>query len=187
MHLDAIHVWNAIAIEGATEQMMKGNGYGINWEGFYDTALMDVYGNGWRARPDDLSETVKLVMLLGEFMNRNYHARYYAKAQNIRYALVAAYDSALAQADVLVMPTLPQRATKLPAPDCAREENIEAALNMLPNTAPFDTSGHPAMNVPCAMSDSSPIGMMIVGKRYDDATVLRVAKAFEGLGDWKKA
>jgi amidase len=129
---------------------------------------------------------VKFVMLLGEFMNRNYHARYYAKAQNMRYSLVEAYDNALSEVDVLVMPTLPQRATKLPAPDCAREENIDAALNMITNTAPFDTSGHPAISVPCAMSDSSPIGMMIVGKRYDDATVLRFAKAFEGLGDWKK-
>ena len=55
---------------------------------------------------------------------------------------------------------------------------------MLGNTAPFDVSGHPAISVPCGMVDGLPVGLMIVGKRYDEATVLRVAEAFEQLDDW---
>jgi amidase len=50
---------------------------------------------------------------------------------------------------------------------------------MIPNTAPFDVTGHPAMNVPCAMSAGLPVGMMLVGRHADEATILRVADAFE--------
>jgi len=52
-------------------------------------------------------------------------------------------------------------------------------LEMIPNTAPFDVTGHPAMNVPCAMSDGLPIGMMLVGRHGDEATILHAADAFE--------
>ena len=59
MHLDGPHIWNGIAVEGATALMLKGNGFGTNWEGYYATSLIDAYARGWRSRPDDLSETVK--------------------------------------------------------------------------------------------------------------------------------
>ncbi|MGD9537547.1 MAG: amidase [Alphaproteobacteria bacterium] len=183
-HLHGLDIWTAIATEGATAQMLKGNGMGWNWEGYYATSLLDAYARGWRTRPNDLSETVKLVMLTGEYMHRNYHGRFYAKAQNLSRQLREAYDAALAEVDVLILPTIPFRATKLPAPDCSREEYVDLALNMLRNTAPFDASGHPACTVPCGVSDDLPIGMMIVGKRYDDATVLQVANAYEGAVDW---
>ena len=182
MHLDGPHIWNGVAVEGATELMLKGNGFGTNWEGYYTTSLLDAYARGWRSRPDDLSETVKLVMLLGEFMHRNYHGHYYAKAQNLSRRLRETYDASLAEYDVLAMPTLPMLATKLPEPDCSREEYVDAALNMLANTCPFDVTGHPAMTVPCGKADDSPIGMMLIGKRYDDATVIQAAGAFETLG-----
>ena len=185
-HLHGLDIWTPIATEGATAMMLKGNGMGWNWEGFYTTSLLDAYARGWRTRPNDLSETVKLVMMTGEFMHRNYHGRFYAKAQNLSRRLREAYDAALGEVDVLVLPTIPFRATKLPAPDCTREQYVEAALNMLRNTAPFDASGHPACTVPCGVSDDLPIGLMIVGKRYDDATVLQVANAFEGATDWQK-
>ena len=44
--------------------------------------------------------------------------------------------------------------------------------------------GQLAISVPCGMVDGLPVGLMIVGKRYDEATVLRVAEAFEQSGDW---
>ena len=56
---------------------------------------------------------------------------------------------------------------------------ITLALNMVGNTAPFDVSGHPAMSVPCGTADGLPIGMMLVGRRYDEQTVLRAAGALE--------
>ena len=179
MHADGPHIWGGIANEGAATQMMHGNAYGINWHGYYDTPLIDAYGNAWRARPDDLSETVKLVMLIGEYMKRKYNGRYYGKAQNLRHSLISAYDSEFSKFDVLVMPTLPMRATELPEADSSREKIVEVALNMLANTCVFDVTGHPAITVPCGEADGLPIGMMIVGKLYDDAKVLRVAAACE--------
>ena len=179
MHNDGPHIWGGIANEGAATQMMHGNGYGINWHGYYDTPLIDAFGNAWRARPDDLSETVKFVMLIGEYMKRKYNGRYYGKAQNLRYSLIKAYDEQLAKFDVLVMPTLPMRATKLPSAESGREEIIDVALNMLGNVCVFDVTGHPAITVPCGESGGLPIGMMIVGGRYDEAMVLRVAAACE--------
>ncbi|MBI06044.1 MAG: Asp-tRNA(Asn)/Glu-tRNA(Gln) amidotransferase GatCAB subunit A [Rhodospirillaceae bacterium] len=186
MHLYGMDIWNAIAVEGATELMLKGNSMGTNWEGYYTTSLLDAYAHGWRSRPDDLSVTVKLVMLLGQYMHHNYHGHYYAKAQNLSRMLRDAYDTALDEFDILLMPTLPQQATKLPAEDCSHEEYVDAALNMLTNTAPFDASGHPGMSVPCAMNNGLPIGMMLIGKRYDDASVIQAAHAFEQGTNWKK-
>jgi amidase len=186
MHRDGIHIWNAIAVEGATALMLKGNSMGTNWKGAYTTSLLDAFGRGWRERPNDLSETAKLVLLLGEYMQTRYHGRYYAKAQNLGRALRAVYDEALEQVDLLLLPTLPLKATKIPAADASREEYVARALEMVPNTAPFDVTGHPAMNVPCAMSHGLPIGMMLVGKHYDEATILRASHTFEKSFDWKR-
>ncbi len=91
----------------------------------------------------------------------------------------AAYDVALADHDLLVMPTLPLKATPIPAADAPLEEQVARALEMIPNTAPFDVTGHPAMNVPCAMSAGLPVGMMLVGRHDDEQSILRGAHAFE--------
>src|SRR6184192_772441 len=181
LHLDGIHVWNAIAVEGATMLMVSGNSMGTNWKGHYTTSLLDFYGRSRRARANDLSETVKLVILLGQYMQDNYHGRYYAKAQNLARVLRAAYDEALGSVDLLLMPTLPLKATLLPAPNASREEYVARALEMITNTAPFDVTGHPAVTVPAGMSAGLPVGMMLIGRHWEDATVLRAADAFQKL------
>jgi amidase len=178
-HRDGIHVWNAIALEGATMLMVAGNGMGTNWKGRYTTSLLDAFAKGRRERPDDLSETVKLTVLVGQYVHDAYHGRYYAKAQNLGRSLAAAYDAALAESDLLVMPTLPLVATPIPGPDAPLEEAVARSLEMIPNTAPFDVTGHPAMNVPCAVSSGLPVGMMLVGRVGEDAAVLRAADAFQ--------
>jgi amidase len=178
-HRDGRHVMIAIATEGATMLMVLGNSMGTNWKGHYTTSLLDAYARGRLTRANDLPETVKLFTLLGSYMQEHYHGRYYAKAQNLARVLTAAYDTALSECDLLVMPTLPLKATPLPAADASREEYVTRALEMLPNTCPFDVTGHPAMNVPCGMSEGLPVGMMLVGRRGEDAVVLRAADAFE--------
>ena len=182
MHRDGFAIWNAIAVEGAAMLMVRGNGMGTNWKGRYSTSLLDAYARGRLARADDLSDTVKLVVLAGQYLQDAYHGRYYAKAQNLARALTAAYDEALREVDLLLMPTIPMKATRLPAADAPREERVARALEMIPNTAPFDVSGHPAMNVPCARSEGLPVGLMLVGRHWEDAAVLRAAHAFEQLG-----
>lgn len=182
LHRDGVHIWNAIAVEGATMLMVRGNSMGTNWKGHYTTSLLDFYARSRRARANDLSETVKLVVLLGQYMQDNYHGRYYAKAQNLARVLREAYDEALKNVDLLVMPTLPLKATPLPAADATREEYVARALEMIANTCPFDVTGHPAITVPAGMSSGLPVGMMLVGRHWEDATVLRVADAFQKLG-----
>jgi amidase len=179
MHRQGPAIWTVIAMEGATELMVKGNSMGTNWKGHYTTSLIDVYGRGLRARVNDLADTVKLTMLLGEYVRRTYGGRHYAKGQNLGRSLRAAYDAALDEVDVLVMPTLPLLPTPIPAPDASREEFIGRAFEMVVNTAPFDVSGHPAVSVPCQPAGSLPVGMMIIGRHFADSTVLRVAAAAE--------
>jgi amidase len=62
-----------------------------------------------------MSETVKLTLFMGEYMHRYYHGRYYAKSQNLKRVLRQSYDDVLAEHDVIVMPTIPFRATEIPA------------------------------------------------------------------------
>jgi amidase len=178
-HAHGARLWDVIATEGATAQMVDANGYGMNWEGLYDPELIAHYGAQWRQDPDSFSETVKLVLLAGRYAIDRHQGSHYAMARNLAPQLRAAYDEQLASYDVLMMPTLPLTATPIPAADAPREEVLGRALEMLANTSPFDVSGHPACSVPAGLADGLPVGMMLIGKHFDDATVLRVAQAFE--------
>jgi amidase len=100
-------------------------------------------------------------------------------ARNLAFELTAAYDAALAEHDVLVLPTLPIAASVLPGAGASREEQVARSLEMIVNTAPLDVSGHPATSVPAGLAGGLPAGLMIVGRHYDDATCLRVARACE--------
>lgn len=184
MHPLGIAIWTPIALEGLQWQMMQGNGMGMNWKGLYTTSLLDVLAS-WRTRADELSDTLKISMLVGEYAIRHHRGHFYAKCQNLARKLRAAYDAALAQYDLLLMPTLPMKATKLPEPGGPKADILARAFEMLPNTAPFDVTGHPAMAIPCGLSEGLPVSMMLVGKSYDEATIYKAASAFEGAGDWK--
>jgi amidase len=184
MHLDGIAIWSAIALEGLQMQMMHGNGMGFNWKGMYTTSLLDAHAN-WRARANELSRTLKISMLIGEYFVRHYRGHFYAKAQNLSRALRQAYDDALNRYDLLLMPTLPMKATPLPDQNAPLALYCQRGFEMLPNTAPFDVTGHPAMTIPCGMSQGLPIGMMLTGKHYNESTIYRAAHAFEQLGDWR--
>jgi len=185
MHRLGPAIWTPIALEGATELMMKGNGLGTNWRGLFVTSLLDAHA-AWRHRADELSDTLKLSMFLGHYAIKHYRGHYYAKAQNLSRKLRAAYDAALAEHDLLLMPTLPLKATPLPPAHAPRELVIQRAFEMIANTAPFDATGHPAMSVPCGQTDGRPIGMMLIGKHWDESTIYRAAQAFEVAGDWRQ-
>jgi amidase len=185
MHITAMSIWYGIFLEGATEFMLKGDGHGTNWFGFYDTHFVDFYARAWRARPNDLAHGVKVTLLLGEYMNRNYNGRYYAKAQNLRHLVRQAYDEVLRSYDVMVMPTTVIRPRPIPDVEAPLGEWIYSTLCMIHNCPQTDLSGHPAISVPCGMADELPVGMMIIGRHFEDSTVLRVADAFERIGDWR--
>ena len=184
MHLIGPAIWTPIGTEGLTQTMMWGDGYGLSRQDLYSVSLMDFH-RGWRRRANEMSETTKLFLMLGTYILNNHGPRYYGKAMNINRRLVAAYDQALAEHHLLLMPTTPMKATPLPKPGASREEYVQRALEMITNTAPFDISHHPAMSVPCGMVDGLPIGLMLVGKHFDEPTIYRAAYAFEQSGDWK--
>jgi amidase len=174
-----------IGTEGLTQTMMWGDGYGVSRPDLYVTSLMDFH-RGWRRRANELSETTKLFTLFGTYIREYYGSRYYGKAMNLTRRLIAAYDTVLATHDLLLMPTTPMKAQLLPKPGASREEIVERAFEMLTNTAPFDISHHPAMAVPCGMSEGLPVSMMLVGKYFDEPAIYRAAYAFEQAGDWKQ-
>ncbi|SKA39269.1 amidase [Enhydrobacter aerosaccus] len=177
-------IWGPIGLEGLTAQMMLGNGMGFNWKGYYDVGLIDAH-SAWRERADDLSDTLKLSMLVGLYGLKHYRGRYYAKAQNIARVMKAAYDAAFASYDLLLSPTLPLKATPLPAPGASLTEYVSRAFEMIGTTSQFDVTGHPAMSIPCGLEDGLPIGLMLIAKDYDESMIYRAAAAFEASGDWK--
>ena len=184
MHALGAAIWTPIGVEGLTQTMMWGDGYGLSRPDLYVTSLMDFH-RGWRHRANELSETTKLFMLLGTYIAKHHGSRYYGKAMNINRRLTAAYDAVLGEHDLLLMPTLPVKATPLPSPDASREEYVQRALEMIANTAPFDITHHPAMSVPCGLRDGLPVGMMLVGRHFDEPSIYRAAEAFEHAGDWR--
>jgi amidase len=184
-HVTAAAVWTPIGSEGVTMQMMIGNGMGFNWKGRYDVGLLDAHAR-WRERADELPATLKLAMLTGGWAISEHNGHYYAKAQNLARRIKAAYDNAFASCDLLLMPTLPRVASPLPASDAPLSEIIQRAAELNVNTCPFDVTGHPAMSLPCGLSDGLPIGMMLIGKSFDEATIYQAAAAFEAIGDWRQ-
>jgi amidase len=119
--------------------------------------------------------------LAGLYARKLYSGRVYAKAQNVRPAYVAAYDAALADNDVLVMPTtLTQAPVFEPVPD--RIEALELALfgpaTRNYNTMPFNYTGHPALAVPTEKRNGLPVSIQFVGKMFADDLLLRVGQAY---------
>ena len=178
-HLYGMAIWNVVATDGAAAQMVDGNGYGYNFNGWYDPDLMAHYGRQRVERANDLSVTTKLVALGGGHSLAATHGRFYAMAQNLVPRLRQAYDDALETYDVLVMPTLPITATPLVTEQDDLTTSITRALEMIVNTAPTDSTGHPATSVPAGLVEGLPVGLMIIGRHFEDATCLRVAKAVE--------
>lgn len=177
-------VWVAIAVEGAYEQILKGLGNGHNWKGAYVPSLLERLA-GWQANSNMFSEIFKLGMICAEHMRSEHHGRYYAKAQNLSRLLRDAYDAALADVDILLMPTTPIKGSKLPPEIRTREEDMVPGFTPIPNTAPIDCTGHPSISIPCAMRDGLPIGMMLTGRHFDEMTLYRAAHAFENATDWR--
>src|SRR6185312_5114687 len=98
--------------------------------------------------------------------------------------LRAAYDAALQSYDLLLMPTVAMKAQRIPGPDATTEEITQRSWESVRNTCPFNVTGHPAISIPCGMEDGRPIGVMLVGKHWDEPTIYRAAAAFERSGDW---
>ena len=176
MHKLGITIWGPVAIDGLNHTMMWGDGYGASRPDLYVTSLMDAHRK-WRDRADELSESTKLFTMVGTYVRKHHGLRYFGKAHNLGRKLRAEYDKVLGAYDLLLMPTVPLKATKLPAPDASREEYMQRAHEMLANVAPFNLTHHPSISVPYGMSDGLPIGVMLTGRHFEEATLYRAAQA----------
>ncbi len=155
---------------------------GLNWKGHYQLELAEFYVKHRQERAALFPPEVKLWLVIERMLDRTGDGLYYARAQNVALSVRAAYDHALEQVDVLVMPTVAARPPKLPPANVDFATSLKLSDGAALNTPQFDLTGHPGLSVPCGKLDGLPIGMMIVGRHGDDATVLRAGHAFEQLG-----
>ena len=178
-HKAAVPIWNAIAIEGGVDSFYHGHA-AYQTKGWYNPKLMSAMSRAIKTNGGDFSPTAKLGALLAHYMRDQYHGVFYGRAQNMSRTLTAAYDKVLKDFDLVLMPTTPQTAHKVPPmPEVDRKAHIVEALNMIRNTCVFDLTGHPSISVPCRDVKGLPVGLMLTGRHFQDSTVLRAAHAYE--------
>ncbi|CAN8105676.1 unnamed protein product [Discula destructiva] len=117
------------------------------------------------------------------------------KTANLLKGLTDAYDEALQDVDILVMPTVsqPPRNMGKQGQELRPLEGNDYLPGVIYNTCPFDSTGHPALSLPCGFVPATdnpdiklPTGIQLVGRRYEDVTILKAAAAWEKVFDWKK-
>jgi Asp-tRNA(Asn)/Glu-tRNA(Gln) amidotransferase A subunit family amidase len=135
-----------------------------------------------RTRPGDYQPDVIERLRAGAFVS----GVHYVRAQQARALVRAGVDAALARRDVLLSPATPIPATRVGETEVTLGEGpIDVRGSLLRFTRPFNFSGHPACALPCGFtSDGLPIGLQLVGRPFDEATVLRVADAYQRATDW---
>ena len=136
----------------------------------------ELWENYRRTRGEGFGPEVKRRIMLGTYaLSAGYYDAYYVKAQQVRTLIKAEFDAALATVDALIAPTSPNVAFPIGA-------KTEDPLLMYLNdacTLPVNIAGLPGISVPCGLSDGKPVGLQVIGRAFDEATILRVADAYE--------
>ncbi|NWQ42292.1 Asp-tRNA(Asn)/Glu-tRNA(Gln) amidotransferase subunit GatA [Bacillus sp. EB106-08-02-XG196] len=142
--------------------------------------LLDLYK---KSRSEGFGDEVKRRIMLGTFaLSSGYYDAYYKKAQQVRTLIKKDFEDVFEKYDCLVGPTTPTPAFKI-------GENIDDPLTMYANdilTIPVNLAGVPGISVPCGFDNGLPLGLQIIGKHFDEATIYRVAHAFEQATDFHK-
>src|SRR6266705_3488440 len=180
----------ALTSEGALA-IFKTGFFGAFTRTYYPAPLIAAINTLWASHADVLAPRTKLSLIAAELSRRNYRGRVYAKAQNVRPAYIKAYDAALADVDVLVMPTCIMTAPRNHRPESyleAVEDNLMAmSRGGSRNTQPFNYTGHPALALPVGKSSAGlPVSMQLVGRFFDDPLLMRAAYAYQHATDWNK-
>jgi len=169
-------------VEGMTNLMETG-GNGYSWPGRYWDDLPPALAAGLHEHAQELSPQMKVTLIAGRWLRSRYSGALYAKGQNLRPWLRGAYDRALADVDALLLPTTPWRAHELePEPPLA--DKVLRGWANLSNTYPTDMTGHPALSLPLAEAGGLPVGVMLVGRHFDDARLLSIAATCERSLGW---
>ena len=184
MHPHGVAIWAGVVADGMW-QTFKQTGLGGNARSIYSPAQFK-FMEHWLDDFPRCTPNAQLLMLLGKYLER-FNGRYYYKAKNLVFKLRAAYDATLAKYDLLLMPTASYKAYKMPKSikGLGPTDVFKYALVGVETCCQFDVTGHPAMSVPCGLRDGLPVGVMLVGKHFNEPTIYRAAHAFEQSGDWK--
>jgi aspartyl-tRNA(Asn)/glutamyl-tRNA(Gln) amidotransferase subunit A len=170
----AIPVYYIIATAEASANLARFDGVRYGYRAADARTLAEMYR---RTRDQGFGAEVKRRIMLGTYvLSAGYYDAYYLKAQKVRTLLARDFEEAFKQVDVIVTPTCPTAAFKL-------GEKVDDPLAMYLAdiyTVTADLVGIPGISVPCGETkEKLPIGLQILGKHFDEATVLRVAAAVE--------
>jgi aspartyl-tRNA(Asn)/glutamyl-tRNA(Gln) amidotransferase subunit A len=149
----------------------------------YSAPEDDLWERYRQTRHDGFGPEVTRRVILGTFaLSSGYHEAYYRRAAAARARIRADLDAALAVCDVLVGPTTP-------TPACRLGEKVGDPLAMYLSdvyTVGLNLAGYPGLSVPCGFVDGLPVGLQVMGRALDEATVLRVAHAYERATQWRR-
>jgi len=185
LHNDIGNIYMPMIAEGMVRQFTFGGGVASGAAGFYPPSLIEQI-NRLGNRADEWPDTAKAITMLGAWVAKTYGGRIYGKGQNLKREAVAYYAKLFQEWDLLLTPTLPMTAMKLPTAEDDRMSRIGQAWCMLGNTSPYNYTGNPAISLPCGRNaDGLPAGLQLIGNHYDERTIYRAAAAFEANFDWK--
>jgi len=130
-----------------------------------------------RTRAEGFGEEVKRRVLIGTYvLSAGYYDAYYLKAQKVRSRIAGDFKAAFEKVDAILTPTTPSAAFSADNPPT---DPVEMYLNDV-FTVPANLAGLPGMSVPAGLSsDGLPLGLQVLGKAFDEPTVMRVGRALE--------
>lgn len=176
----AVAAYYILATSEASSNLARYDGvkYGFRAAG---KDLLETYMN---TRAQGFSPEVKRRIMLGTYaLSSGYYDAYYKKAQQVRTLIKRDFEEAFKAVDVIVTPTTPTAAFKI-------GEKADDPLQMYLSdifTISVNLAGVPGISIPCGFtSNSLPIGLQIIGKHFDEETVLKIAYAYEQSTDWHK-
>ncbi|MBI1885842.1 MAG: Asp-tRNA(Asn)/Glu-tRNA(Gln) amidotransferase subunit GatA [Chloroflexi bacterium] len=176
----ALAVYYIIAPSEASANLARYDGVKY---GFSHTEGQDMWDNMEKTRQFGFGDEVKRRIMLGTYaLSAGYYDAYYLKAQKVRTLIRREFDAAFQSHDALVAPVSPTPAFKI-------GEKVDDPLQMYLSdvfTIPVNIAGLPAISVPCGFPGGLPVGFQVIGKPFDEATVLRVAYAYEQATEWHK-
>lgn len=134
-----------------------------------------------KTRGQFFGSEVKRRIILGTYaLSSGYYDAYYLKAQKARTLIKNAFNSVFENYDFVISPSTPSTAFKFG--EHAADPNKMYIADLC--TIPANMAGLPGLSVPCGMSNGLPVGLQLVGKAFDEATILKVADAYESATDW---
>jgi aspartyl-tRNA(Asn)/glutamyl-tRNA(Gln) amidotransferase subunit A len=176
----AIATYYILATSEASSNLARYDGvrYGLRVEG---DDLIDMY---MRTREEGFGAEVKRRIILGTYsLSSGYYDAYYKKAQQARTLIKQDFEKAFEEVDVIVTPTTPTPAFKM-------GEKMEDPLQMYLTdifTTSVNLAGVPGISVPCGFTSANlPVGFQIIGKHFDEETILKIAYAYEQSTEWHK-